>query len=237
MFAIIGSANCSRASYTFIPEANVGVADENSHSDRGSFAHELRIGLWLKHLNGPGFNAFKKSHVADFMKASIYWRFPQPGSFIEPYYVDHDKRLKDPNLGAADDIGALRDWASGWDLSDPDGSVNIRLAQPPYNERRYVHAWSAITRRTLARDVPALVGRTACVVTYHPNASRKAYFPSTARDPGGTSKRTVSFVACVTSKSHIEKPRSRNLVDEIAAATIAIDTSRVVGTFWDLYQA
>jgi hypothetical protein len=36
-------------------------------------------------------------------------------------------------------------------------------------ERRYVDAWNAITGHILVRDVPVLVGRTACVMTYHPN--------------------------------------------------------------------
>jgi len=48
-------------------------------------------------------------------------------------------------------------------------------------DRRYVDAWNAITKANLVRDVPALVGRTACVMTYHPNGKwAKAYWVSIA---------------------------------------------------------
>lgn len=44
-------------------------------------------------------------------------------------------------------------------------------------DRRYVDAWNAIAGTTLVRDVPVLVGRTACVMTYHPNGAwSKAYW-------------------------------------------------------------
>jgi hypothetical protein len=43
--------------------------------------------------------------------------------------------------------------------------------------RRYVDAWNAITGQSLVRDVPVRVGRTICVMTYHPNGERsKAYW-------------------------------------------------------------
>ena len=48
-------------------------------------------------------------------------------------------------------------------------------------DRRYVDAWNAITKTTLVRDEPVLVGRTACVMTYHPNGKwAKAYWTSIA---------------------------------------------------------
>jgi len=47
--------------------------------------------------------------------------------------------------------------------------------------RRYVDAWNAITGTTLVRDEPVLVGRTACVMTYHPNGKwAKTYWKSIA---------------------------------------------------------
>jgi hypothetical protein len=43
--------------------------------------------------------------------------------------------------------------------------------------RRYVDAWNAITGKTLVRDEPVVVGRTTCVMTYHPNDElSKAYW-------------------------------------------------------------
>jgi hypothetical protein len=48
-------------------------------------------------------------------------------------------------------------------------------------DRRYVDAWNAITSTTLTRDVPVMVGRTACVMTYHPNGKwSKAYWQAIA---------------------------------------------------------
>jgi len=49
-------------------------------------------------------------------------------------------------------------------------------------DRRYVDAWSAIVGTSLVRDEPVLVGRTACVMTYHPNGAwSKAYWEKIAR--------------------------------------------------------
>jgi hypothetical protein len=48
-------------------------------------------------------------------------------------------------------------------------------------ERLYVDAWNAIAGTSLQRDVPVMVGRTACVMTYHPNYKRdKQYWSSIA---------------------------------------------------------
>ncbi len=125
-FAIFGSANCHRAGYTFLPEADVGVADENVQANRPFFAHELRVGLWLKHLNGSG-STFKKSDVADFLKAADYWKFPPPGALFESYDPDGDKNLqnpKNPNNGAMDSSSPApySDWDTAWDAADKDGS-------------------------------------------------------------------------------------------------------------------
>lgn len=47
--------------------------------------------------------------------------------------------------------------------------------------RRYVDAWNSVTLSKLVRDVPVLVGSTACVMTYHPNGAwSKAYWKSIA---------------------------------------------------------
>lgn len=46
-------------------------------------------------------------------------------------------------------------------------------------DRRYVAAWNAIVGTPLTRDVPVMVGPTACVMTYHPNGAwSKAYWES-----------------------------------------------------------
>lgn len=46
-------------------------------------------------------------------------------------------------------------------------------------ERRYLDAWCVIAGMPLIRDVPTRVGRTTCVVTYHPNGMwRKEYWVS-----------------------------------------------------------
>ena len=48
-------------------------------------------------------------------------------------------------------------------------------------DRLYVDAWNAIAGTTLQRDTPVIVGRTACVMTYHPNYKRdKQYWATIA---------------------------------------------------------
>jgi hypothetical protein len=37
--------------------------------------------------------------------------------------------------------------------------------------QRYVDSWNAVTGRTLVRDIPVMLGHTACVMTYHPNGA------------------------------------------------------------------
>jgi phosphatidylserine/phosphatidylglycerophosphate/cardiolipin synthase-like enzyme len=121
-FAIFGSANCDRVGYTHHSEADVCIADQNSNGNRASFAHDLRIRLWLKHLNPlyPASPVFQTKDVVDPFQAAIYFRCPHPASPIEKYNPDGDKYLTSPNLGAKDNPGPNAD--SDWDRTDFDGS-------------------------------------------------------------------------------------------------------------------
>jgi phosphatidylserine/phosphatidylglycerophosphate/cardiolipin synthase-like enzyme len=50
-FAVIGSANCNRRSYTHDSECVAGIADRDEYQVIGhNLAHRLRINLWAEHL-------------------------------------------------------------------------------------------------------------------------------------------------------------------------------------------
>lgn len=122
-FAICGSANCDRRGYTANSEANVGVADENAKADRAFFAHDLRINLWLAHLNPhhPASPIFQKEHLVDPIAASTYFECPHPDSLIQAYDTNGEAWLKPPNdVDTKDNPGSSPD--ADWDKFDPDQS-------------------------------------------------------------------------------------------------------------------
>lgn len=50
-FCIVSSGNCNRRGMTHDSELGIGIFDPNFRSDRLNFAHDLRMRLWMKHLN------------------------------------------------------------------------------------------------------------------------------------------------------------------------------------------
>lgn len=116
-FAIIGSANCSRRSYTLDTEAVVGVhgvaLPGQSKTIDGrtvpwpSFALELRIALWSRHL------AQRAQQVIDLDAALKLWFAPSPSTHVGIY----DPTQKVDALGYGSIwIGQI--WDRIW---DPDG--------------------------------------------------------------------------------------------------------------------
>jgi phosphatidylserine/phosphatidylglycerophosphate/cardiolipin synthase-like enzyme len=101
-FAIIGSANCNRRSYTHDSEVTAGVYDP----DR-SFAKQLRMALWAKHLN------MAPSALTDGVASARFWLSPPPGAHVAPFN----------HLAAVTTGNAPRCRLASWDTHiDPDGS-------------------------------------------------------------------------------------------------------------------
>jgi phosphatidylserine/phosphatidylglycerophosphate/cardiolipin synthase-like enzyme len=106
-FAIIGSANCNRRSYSHDSEVAVGIAGQNATG--AAFAYDLRVKLWLARLN-PGYgkpDTVKPDDVRD-------WKLGlklmgDPASLLEPYDVN----------GGKDNSSSSIVWNN---LLDPDGS-------------------------------------------------------------------------------------------------------------------
>jgi phosphatidylserine/phosphatidylglycerophosphate/cardiolipin synthase-like enzyme len=102
-FAIIGTANVNRRSWTHDSEIDVGIFDESTNEHASyAFAHRLRIRLWSEHLNMPGPGGF--AQLADGVASSVHWAMP--GTNVAPY---------DENEGV-DPFSP-----SSWDMVDPDG--------------------------------------------------------------------------------------------------------------------
>jgi phosphatidylserine/phosphatidylglycerophosphate/cardiolipin synthase-like enzyme len=104
-FAILGSANCNRRGYSHDGELDVAYT---GGEDTQSSPQQLRVKLWLKHLNtDSGQPPVKEDEIRDWRTGlSILKR---SGSMLEPY---------DPNAGKDD---KPQEWK--WDrLYDPDGS-------------------------------------------------------------------------------------------------------------------
>jgi phosphatidylserine/phosphatidylglycerophosphate/cardiolipin synthase-like enzyme len=105
-FAIIGSANVNRRSWTHDSEIDVGVYDESTNSRSSyTFAHRLRISLWAEHLNMN--TADGHVQLADGVAGSIHWFLP--GTTVA---------LFDETIGR--DTGPLS--ASPLSVVDPDGT-------------------------------------------------------------------------------------------------------------------
>ena len=101
-FAIIGSANCNRRSYTHDSEVTTGIYDPEH-----SFAKQLRIALWAKHLNMPS------SALTDGVASARFWLSPPPGAHVAPF--DHRASVSTGN--------APRCRLASWDTHiDPNGS-------------------------------------------------------------------------------------------------------------------
>lgn len=80
-YAIIGSANCCRRSFTHDSELVAGICDQGDGRSL-RFPHRLRMALWARHLNVP------QNRVRDPMAAARLWRHPPDGAHITPYNVN-----------------------------------------------------------------------------------------------------------------------------------------------------
>lgn len=134
-FFVGGSANCNRRGYTHDSEVGAGVFDPNAKGDRLNFVHQLRIRLWMKHLNPPsGAPNVTERDLLDPIAASRFWLKPPLTSPIEGYDEFGDTRTPTQATNPALDtrlLGpertlarvALPDADADWDvLLDPDGS-------------------------------------------------------------------------------------------------------------------
>jgi phosphatidylserine/phosphatidylglycerophosphate/cardiolipin synthase-like enzyme len=74
-FAIIGSANVGRRSWTNDSEIGVGVYDESTNEHASyTFAHRLRVQLWAEHLNMN--TPAGVAQLADGVAAAAHWLLP-----------------------------------------------------------------------------------------------------------------------------------------------------------------
>jgi phosphatidylserine/phosphatidylglycerophosphate/cardiolipin synthase-like enzyme len=138
-FCLVSSANCNRRGYSHDSEIGAAVYDENLKGDRLYFAHELRMRLWMKHLNPSGdAKNLTNQDILDPVVASRFWSAPPAFAAIEPYDENGDKRnppeAKNPILdrrvpskvsGLAQTIAnkILQNANDDWDvILDPDGS-------------------------------------------------------------------------------------------------------------------
>jgi phosphatidylserine/phosphatidylglycerophosphate/cardiolipin synthase-like enzyme len=103
-YAIIGTANVNRRSWTHDSEIVAGVYDESTDDHASyTFAHRLRIRLWAEHLNmnDPAGHAA----LADGVASAVHWTFP--GTGIVPY--DENEKTDAASVAS-------------WDTNvDPDG--------------------------------------------------------------------------------------------------------------------
>jgi phosphatidylserine/phosphatidylglycerophosphate/cardiolipin synthase-like enzyme len=85
-FAVVSSANCNRRSYSHDSEIGVGIADPAPEEGQLPFPKDLRIKLWLKHLNlkGPTRSA---ADVSDFEAGAALW--DASGTALEPLDLVH----------------------------------------------------------------------------------------------------------------------------------------------------
>ncbi len=78
-FAIIGSANGNRRSFTHDSEVTAGIFDGSSNP----LAKQLRVDLWAEHLNMH--SAADRVKLADGVASANYWLSPPAGARIAPY--------------------------------------------------------------------------------------------------------------------------------------------------------
>lgn len=106
-YAIIGSANTNRRSWTHDSEAGIGVWDRGK-ADKSAlyFAHQLRIALWTKHLGTNNMKLLK-----DGMAAQALWNagnMPKGSFVVESTYPAAPPAWLNPDLI--------------WNNVDPEGS-------------------------------------------------------------------------------------------------------------------
>ena len=85
-FAIIGSANCNRRSWTWDSEVVVGICDPGDGVNQ-RMPHRLRVRLWSEHLNAP------ENTLDDWSAALALWSNPPPGDRVRPYQAGSIRRL------------------------------------------------------------------------------------------------------------------------------------------------
>jgi phosphatidylserine/phosphatidylglycerophosphate/cardiolipin synthase-like enzyme len=133
-FCIVSSANCNRRGYTHDSEIGAGIFDPNPDGDRLNFAHELRIRLWMRHLNPTGDSSLTRRDLLDPVTASRFWRRPPANALIEDYdeFGDNrtppatsnpspDRRLPIPYQSVTGLL--LQSFDDDWNtVIDPDGS-------------------------------------------------------------------------------------------------------------------
>jgi phosphatidylserine/phosphatidylglycerophosphate/cardiolipin synthase-like enzyme len=79
-FAVTGSANCSRRSYTYDDEAILGITDEAGlRPCKLHFAHQLRMELWAKHLGMP------QASLRDAIASVVHWFHPPATAKVAEY--------------------------------------------------------------------------------------------------------------------------------------------------------
>ncbi len=83
VFAMIGSTNCGRRSYTHDSEASVQIIDENLWNGARAFARNYRMDLWGEHLGM--LDAGLRPYLEDPTLALNFWQNPPPGSLHRPY--------------------------------------------------------------------------------------------------------------------------------------------------------
>jgi phosphatidylserine/phosphatidylglycerophosphate/cardiolipin synthase-like enzyme len=71
MLAIVGSANCNRRGYSHDSEIAVAVLDGQA-AENLPFAHDLRVRLWMKHLNSIK-DRVKQGDLVNFADGMKYW--------------------------------------------------------------------------------------------------------------------------------------------------------------------
>jgi phosphatidylserine/phosphatidylglycerophosphate/cardiolipin synthase-like enzyme len=120
-YAIIGSANCNRRSWTNDSEVAAGFTDQPGPDNWGlGIAHRLRIALWAEHL-GLDF-----AELIDGVAAARHWVNPPETARIEPYEPVGAKLYQsvlgpDPRAGGVL-IGAAFHLDDAWQGVDPDGT-------------------------------------------------------------------------------------------------------------------
>jgi phosphatidylserine/phosphatidylglycerophosphate/cardiolipin synthase-like enzyme len=111
-FAIIGSANCNRRSWTHDSEVVAGILDmPGPVVCEYHLAHQLRVALWAHHLHMD--DAKGHAELADGVASAVHWLSPPHGRSKLPYVEPYDVNTQ-TNAG---------DYWKPWDTAvDPDGS-------------------------------------------------------------------------------------------------------------------
>ncbi|MBV9326408.1 MAG: hypothetical protein JO352_21800 [Chloroflexi bacterium] len=110
VYAIVGSANCQRRCYSHDSEVVAGVADDDqsTQSYQILFAHELRMGLWRKHLG------LRQENLWDWRTAAKRWLSPPASALIVPYDPT-EINSQDPAKNPAPDPMVDLKWDEVWD--------------------------------------------------------------------------------------------------------------------------